>query len=70
MRGGELQSVDYSQHFIEISPGCHRIDHNELNQLVGPDEEHIAYCLIVSPLCAVLDRPKWSRAAFRIVSTH
>ena len=47
MLGRELQSVDYSQHFIEISPRRHRIDHNELNQLVGPDDEHIAYCLIV-----------------------
>ena len=44
---------DHAQHFIEIAPGGHRIDQNELDLLVRADDEHVAHRLIVGRRAAL-----------------
>src|SRR5580704_13505935 len=41
--GGELQRVDDAQHFVEIAPRGHRINQDQLDLLVRPDDEDIAH---------------------------
>ena len=43
----QLQRVDDAQHLIEIAPGGHRIDEEQLDLLVGSDDEDGAHGLIV-----------------------
>src|SRR5262249_32902881 len=44
---GQLERVDYAQHFIEIAPGGHRVNDDQLDLLVGPDDENVAHGQIV-----------------------
>ncbi len=43
MRGGQLDGIQHSQHFVEIAAGAHRIDQHQLNLLVRADDEHGAH---------------------------
>src|SRR5258705_6723361 len=36
---GQLQRVDHSQHLVEVAPGGHRVDQDELDLLVRADHE-------------------------------
>src|ERR1700730_9322812 len=45
--GSELKGIDHAQDLIEIATGGHRIDQDQLDLLVRPDDEHIAHGLIV-----------------------
>ena len=52
---GKLERVDNAEHLVEIAAGGHRIDENELDLLVGPDDEDVAHRLIIGrrALCGV-----------------
>src|SRR3954462_2144196 len=45
--GRQLKRVDYPEPLVEVAPGGNRIDKHELNLLVRPDHEHVAYRQIV-----------------------
>ncbi len=47
MLGAELQRVDHAEHLVEIAPHRHRIDQDELDLLVGADDEDVAHRLVV-----------------------
>src|SRR3954451_5481106 len=40
--GGELERVDDAQDLVEVAAGRHRIDEDQLDLLVGPDDEDVA----------------------------
>src|SRR5262249_29990130 len=46
--GGQLQRVDDAQHLVEVAPGGHRIDQDQLDLLVRPDHEYVAHRLVVA----------------------
>src|SRR5262249_50871047 len=46
--GSELERINDAQHLVEVAPGGHWIHQDELYLLVGPDDEDVAYRLIVS----------------------
>src|SRR5262245_5283224 len=43
----ELHRIDHAQHLVEVAARRHGIDENELDLLVGADDEHVADGLIV-----------------------
>ena len=45
--GGELHRVDHAQHLVEVAACGHRIDQDELDLLVGADDEDVAHRLVV-----------------------
>src|ERR1700742_1103949 len=47
MLGGELQRVDDAQYLLEVAPGGHRINQDQLDLLVRPDDEDVADGLVV-----------------------
>src|SRR5262245_50955827 len=44
----ELHRIDHAQHLVEVAARRHGIDENELDLLVGANDEHVADGLIVS----------------------
>ena len=47
VRRGELQRVDHPQHLVEVPAGGHRVDDDQLDLLVGSDDEDVADRLVV-----------------------
>src|SRR5262249_58149909 len=45
--GGELQRIDHPQHLVEVAARGHRVDQDELDLLVGSDDEDVAPGTIV-----------------------
>jgi hypothetical protein len=45
--GGELERVDHPEDLVEVAAGGHRVDEDELDLLVGPDDEDVADGLVV-----------------------
>src|SRR5215204_6589939 len=45
--GGELQGVDHPDDLVEVAARRHRINQDELDLLVGPDDEDVADGLVV-----------------------
>jgi hypothetical protein len=45
--GGELERVHDPQNLVEVAPGRHRIDEDQLDLLVRADHEHVAHGLVV-----------------------
>ena len=45
--GRELQRIDDPQHLVEVAAGRHGIDHDQLDELVRPDDEDVAHRLEV-----------------------
>src|SRR5919201_4310018 len=43
----QLQRVDHAQHLVEVAPGRHRVDEDQLDLLVRADHEHVADGLVV-----------------------
>jgi len=39
--GGELQGVDYAEHFVEVPSGGHWVDQDQFDFLVGADHEYV-----------------------------
>jgi len=50
--GGELQRIDHPQHLVEIAPGGHRIDQDQLDLLIRANDKNVAHGLVVSR-CAI-----------------
>src|SRR5215204_2402828 len=42
-----LQRVDYSQHLVKVAARGHRIDEDQLDLLVRPDDKHVPYSLVI-----------------------
>src|SRR6185369_3902352 len=38
----QLQRVDDAEHLVEVAAGGHRVDEDQLDLLVGADDEHVA----------------------------
>src|SRR6188472_833455 len=45
--GGELERVDHPDDLVEVAARRHRINQDELDLLVGPDDEDVANGLVV-----------------------
>ena len=43
MLGGKLHGIDDAQDLVEVAPGGHGVDQDELDQLVRPDDEDVAH---------------------------
>ena len=43
----QLQRIDHAQHLVEVAAGRHRVDEDQLDLLVRPDDEHVAHGLVV-----------------------
>ena len=61
----ELQRVDHAQHLVEVPAGGHRIDDDQLDLLVGPDDEDVADGLVVGGGAALGQCPRARPAACR-----
>src|SRR5215471_12102991 len=44
---GQLKRVDHAEHLVEVAPGGHRVDEDQLHLLVRADDEHVADGLVV-----------------------
>src|SRR5579885_1673536 len=47
MLGGHLQRIEHTQDLVEVAARGHRIDEDQLDLLVGSDDEHVAHRLVV-----------------------
>src|SRR5262249_2092679 len=45
--GRELQGINHSQHLIEISAGCHRVDKYQLNFFIRCDDVNTAHGRVI-----------------------
>jgi hypothetical protein len=61
--GRELHRVDDPQYLLEVPPGGHGIDQDELDQLVRPDDEDVSHRRVVG-------RRPTLRAARRVGRQH
>src|SRR6516162_5241572 len=43
----QLQRVEHAQHLVEITPRGHWVDQNQLDPLVGTNDEYVAHGLVV-----------------------
>ena len=66
--GGQLDRIDDAQHLVEVAARRHRIDENELDLLVRPDDEHVPHGLIVGWRAPCDGSPDAWPAAFRRAS--